>query len=261
MLKTQKFAALALLSALTISPALAADKSAALVNGVSIPQSRVDLRVKIITAQGQPDTPQLRAAVREELINLELMSQAAEKSGLTKNNETKQQIELAKLSILAGAYMRSFTEKNPVGDSDLKQEYNRLKEMMGNKEYKARHILVDSEDEAKSIVSQLNGGTDFAELAKHSKDEGSKERGGELGWAVPNNFVPPFAEAMKKLNKGEYTKTPVKSQFGWHVILMDDMRDVKAPSFDEVKPQMQQRLHQKAIEEELDRLRAGAKIE
>lgn len=261
MLKTSKFAALAILGALAINPAFAEDKSVALVNGISIPQARVDLRVKIAAAQGQADSPELRKAIREDMINLEVMAQEAVKLGLNKSDEVTQQLELAKQQVLVGAFVQDYVKNHPISDDQLKAEYEKLKTKLGDKEYSARHILVETEDEAKSIIAQLGKKAKFEKLAEKSKDAGSAEHGGSLGWAVPNNFVPPFANALLSLKKGEYTKEPVQSQFGWHVIKLDDIRDLKVPSFDELKPQLQQRLQQQTIQKALTDLRAKAKIE
>ncbi|WP_435628580.1 peptidylprolyl isomerase [Candidatus Ferrigenium straubiae] len=261
MLKTSKFAALAILGALAINPAFAEEKSAAMVNGVSIPQARIDLRVKAAAAQGQPDSPELRKAIREDMINVELMAQEAAKLGLDKNTDTVQQIELARQSVLAGAFVQDYAKNHPISDDQLKQEYDKLKAKLGNKEYNVRHILVDTEAEAKDIIAQLGKKAKFEKLAAKSKDAGSAQRGGELGWAVPGNFVPEFANAMLNLKKGEYTKEPVQSQFGWHVVKLEDTRDLKAPPFEEVKPQLQQRLQQQSVKKAIDDLRTKAKIE
>ena len=262
MSKTGIFAALAILSALAANPAFADDQSAATVNGVSIPQSRVDMRVKIATSQGQADTPELRRAVRDDLISLEVLAQEAKKKGLNKDPEVIQQIELADQSVLVSAFVQDYAKNHPISEDQLKQEYDKLKVNLGSKEYKARHILVDSEAEAKSIISQLGKKGNFDKIAKaKSKDAGSADKGGELDWAVPSNFVPPFASALTSLKKGAYTKEPVKSQYGWHVIKLDDVRDLKMPTFEELRPQIQQRLQQQSIQEYVADLRAKAKIE
>lgn len=261
MLKTSNFAVLAILGALAINPAFAEDKSAALVNGVSIPQSRIDMRVQAAAAQGQPDSPDLRKAIRDDMINLEVMSQEAVKLGLNKKDEVVQQIELARQSVLAGAFVQDFAKNHPISDDQLKQEFERLKAKLGNKEYNVRHILVETQEEAKAIIEKLGKKEKFEKLAEKSRDAGSAEHGGSLDWAVPNNFVPPFASALLKLKKGEYTKEPVETQYGWHVIKLDDTRDLKAPPFEEAKPQLQQRLHQQAIQKEIADLRAKSKIE
>ncbi|OGS91288.1 MAG: peptidylprolyl isomerase [Gallionellales bacterium GWA2_60_18] len=261
MLKTGKFAALAILGALAINPAFAEDKSAALVNGVSIPQARIDLRVKAAAAQGQADSPELRKAIREDMINIEVMAQEAVKTGLDKNADVVQQVELAKQSVLVGAFVQDYVKNHPISEDQLKQEYDKLKTKLGNKEYSTRHILVETEAEAKGIIAQLGKKAKFEKLAAKSKDTGSAAQGGSLGWAVPSNFVPEFANALLNLKKGEYTKEPVQSQFGWHVIKLDDTRELKVPSFEEVKPQLQQRLQQQSIKKAIDELRAKAKIE
>jgi len=261
MLKTGKFAALAILGALAINPAFAEDKSAALVNGVSIPQARIDLRVKAAAAQGQADSPELRKAIRDDMINLEVMAQEAVKAGLDKNADVVQQVELAKQSVLVGAFVQDYAKNHPISEDQLKQEYDKLKAKLGNKEYNTRHILVETEAEAKDIIAQLGKKAKFEKLAAKSKDTGSAAQGGSLGWTVPGNFVPEFANALLNLKKGEYTKIPVQSQFGWHVIKLDDTRELKVPPFEEVKAQLQQRLQQQSIKKAIDELRAKAKIE
>jgi peptidyl-prolyl cis-trans isomerase C len=262
MLKTVKFAALTILSALVVNPAFADEKSAAMVNGVSIPQSRVDLRVKIATSQGQADTPELRKAIRDDMVSLEVLAQEAKKKGLDKDPEVIQQIELADQSVLVSAFVQDYAKTHQISEDQLKQEYDKLKVNLGDKEYKASHILVDTEDEAKAIIVQLGKKGNFGKIAKaKSKDAGSAAHGGELNWAVPTNFVPPFANALLGLKKGAYTKEPVKSQFGWHIIKLDDVRDLKVPSFEELKPQIQQRLQQQSIQEYVADLRSKAKIE
>lgn len=261
MLKTSKFASLAILAALAINPAFAEDKSAALVNGVSIPQARVDLRVKAAAAQGQADSPELRKAIKEDMINLEVMAQEASKLGLDKNADVMQQMDLAKQSVLVGAFVQDYAKSHPISDEQLKAEYDKLKAKLGDKEFNARHILVETEAEAKDIIAQLGKKGKFEKLAEKSKDAGSAERGGSLGWAVPGNFVAPFANALLNLKKGEYTKEPVQSQFGWHVIKLDDVRSLKVPPFEELQPQLQQRLQQQSIQKAITDLRAKAKIE
>lgn len=261
MFKTGKFATLAILSALAINTAFAEDKSAAMVNGVSIPQSRIDMRVKAATQQNQPDTPELRKSIREDMINLEVLAQEAAKLGLDKSTEVTQQVALARQTVLANAFVQDYVKNHPVSDDVLKQEYEKLKMNVGTKEYKARHILVETEAEAKSIIAQLGKKAKFEKLAAKSKDAGSAEHGGELEWAVPSNFVMPFATAMVSLKKGEYTKEPVQTQYGWHVIKLDDVRELKVPSFDELKPQLQQRMQQQNVQNAITELRDKAKIE
>ena len=262
MLKTGKFAALAILGTLVINPAFAEDKSAALVNGVSIPQARVDMRVKMAASQGQADSPELRKAIRDDMISLEVLAQEAKKAGMNKDPDVIQQTELSIQSVLVGAFIQDYAKKHQPSEDQLKQEYDKLKVNLGKSEYNVRHILVDTEDEAKAIIKQLGKKGKFDKIASEkSKDAGSAEHGGSLGWAVPSNFVPPFANALLSLKKGAYTKEPVKSQFGWHIIKLDDVRDLKVPSFDELKPQILQRMQQQAIQEYIADLRSKAKIE
>ena len=262
MLKIGIYSTLAILSSLAINPAMAEDKAAAIVNGVSISQARIDQSVKAAAAQGQADNPELRKAVRDDLINREVIAQESVKMGMNKDPEVIQQIEIAKQQILIGAFVQDYVKSHPISDEQIKQEYEKLTSNLGEKEYKVRHILVDTEAEAKAIIVQLGKKGSFEKLAKaKSKDAGSAANGGELDWAVPNNFVPPFANAMLTLKKGSYTKEPVKSQFGWHVIKLDDERSLKVPPLDTVKPQIQQRLQQQALQAIVLELRAKAKIE
>ncbi len=262
MFKTGTYAVLAILSALLVNPAFADDKPAATVNGVAIPQARVDMRVKIAISQGQPDTPALQKAVLDDIINLEVLAQAAEKAGIDKNPDVVQQMELAKESVLAGAFVQDYAKSHPITDEQLQQEYDKLKANIGTKEYKASHILVATEAEAKAIIAQLGKKGNFAKIAKEkSKDAGSAANGGELEWAVPSNFVAPFAKALVGLKKGAYTKEPVQTPFGWHIIKLDDVRDLKVPTFEELKPQLTQRLQQQSIKDYIADLRSKAKIE
>ena len=243
----------------------AAEKSAGgklVVNGVTIPQSRIDAMNKELTATGQPDTAERRQAVKEELVNREVLVQAATKRGLDKSSEVAAQIEMARQAVLVRALFESEVKANPITDADLQKQYEEFKKSMGENEYKARHILVDKEDDAKAIIAELGKGGDFAKLAKDkSKDPGSKDRGGDLGWANPASFVTPFSAAMTKLEKGKFTEAPVKTDFGWHVILLEDSRELKLPGVDEAKGQIGQQLTQRMVQKHIDELRAKAKVE
>ncbi len=263
MYKTGKFAALAIAGLFATNFAFAEDKSAAIVNGVPIPQERVEAIVKaVVDSKKQPDSPELRKAIRENLILKELVMQAAHTKGLDKQPDVLDQIDNAKEQILINAFEQDYAKNNPISDEQYKDEYAKLRVNLGSKEYKARHILVDSEAEAKTIIAKLGKKADFAKLAKaESKDAGSAEHGGELDWAAPVSFVPPFANALLSLKKGTYTKEPVKSQFGWHVIKLDDERELKMPTLDELKPQIQQRLLQQSLQDYIAELRSKAKIE
>ena len=199
--------------------------------------------------------------MREELIRREVLSQEAGKKGLDKKADVNAQMELARQAILIRAYLQEYVRTNPVSEADLKKEYEAIKGRMGDKEYKPRHVLVETENEAKAIIARLQNGTPFEEVAKESRDPGSRERGGDLGWSNPGMYVQPFSEAMVKLEKGKYTSTPVKSDFGYHVIQLDDVRDVQAPPFEEVKAQLEQRLQQQKVERHVLELREKAKVE
>ena len=259
MLKYSQIAIIALLGAFATGTVHAESNSAATVNGVSIPQSRLDLRVKAAMAQGQPDSPQLRNAVRDELINIEVLAQAASKKGLNKQAEVVQQIDLSKQTILASAFIQDYVKKHPVSDDALKQEFEKINAQRGNKEYKVSHILLKTEAEAKTVEDQLKN-SKFKNVAMDkSQDPGSSVKGGDLGWAVPSNFVKPFSDAMIALNKGQIS-APVQSQFGWHIIRLEDTRDMKVPSFDEVKPQLAQHMQQQLVQQAITEQRAKAKI-
>lgn len=261
MLKFSKFALLSALLAIAAGAQAADEKAVALVNGAAIPQARLDLRVKAAAQQGQPDGPELQKALREDLINLEVISQAASKNGLDKQPEIAQQLELARQSVLAGAFVQDYVKNHPVSDDAMKQEYEAYKQRMGNKEYKLSHILVESEDDAKKVVAELKKGAKFAKVAKSkSKEPGAKESGGDLGWAAPSSFVQPFAEAVLKLNKGQVS-APVQTQYGWHVIKLEDTRERKVESFEELKPRIENFLRQKEMQKFVAELRGKAKIE
>jgi len=259
-------AALITLIALTTSvPVLAAktsaDENIATVNGKAIPKSRADAMVAMLVAQGRPDSDQVRNAAKDELVNRAVLEQEAASHGFGKKPEVRDQMELARQGVLINAYMHDYVRTHPIGEDALKKEYEALKSQIGDKEYKARHILVESEDAAKDIIARLNKGEKFEGLAKESKDTGSKDRGGDLGWAPPAKFVGPFSEAMVKLEKGKYTEKPVKTNFGYHVILLDDVRAVTSPAFDTVRPQILKRLEAQLVAAHVAELRGKAKIQ
>lgn len=239
----------------------AAAQNVAIVNGKAIPTSRVDAMVKQMVQQGQQDSPQMRAMIKDDLINREVLAQEADKQGVSSRPELKNQIELMRQSIIIRALVAEYLEKHPVKDEDLKAEYEKAKGTAGIKEYHARHILVEKEDEAKGIITKLKGGAKFEELAKASKDPGSAEQGGDLGWAPPDAFVKPFSEAMVGLKSGEFTQTPVQSQFGFHIIRLEGVRDAQLPAFEEVKPQIAESLQQRRLQEFQQELKKKAKIQ
>jgi peptidyl-prolyl cis-trans isomerase C len=225
------------------------------------PQSHFDYLLKERLATGQAaDSPQLREMIRDELINRELVIREAKKKGMDKDPILKASMELNAQTVLVRAYMQDYVRANPPNDEQLKKDYEAIKATLGNKEYRARHILVEKEDEAKEIISQLQKGEKFEKLAERSKDPGSKDKGGDLDWASPVNFAKPFSDAMVALQKGKFTPTPVQTQFGWHVIQLDDVRDTKAPSYEEVKPNLTQRAQGVMVEKHLAELRTKAAI-
>lgn len=243
------------------TPALA--QNAAVVNGKAIPKAKVDEFVEALAAQGRPDTPQTRELVREELIAREIFVQEADKRGLTRSPEVQRQLESTRQDILIRALIRDYLVKNPIKDEDVQAEYDKFKQeaSASGKEYKARHILVEQEDEAKKIIDQLKKGQKFETLAKQSKDPGSGAQGGDLGWNTASTFVKEFSDAMVELEKGKTVTAPVKTQFGYHVIRLDDVRDATAPPLEQVKPQIQQQLERQKIQTLQQELRTAAKVE
>lgn len=235
---------------------------AATVNGTAINDSRVDLMVKQGAAQGQPDSPELRAKIIENLTLQMIVSEEAVKKGLDKSPEVSDQLEMARQSILAGAFVQDYIKKNPVGDESLAAEYEKIKGTMAATEYKAGHILVKKESEAKDIIAKLNANPKaFAALAKEkSADPGSKDNGGDLGWFDPRGMVPEFGAAVAKLEKGKFSEEPVKSDFGYHVILLEDTRQKQFPPLEEVKPMLEQQVQQQNLKKLLDELKSKAKI-
>ena len=233
----------------------------ATVNGVAVPQARADALMQ--QQQGRlPDNEQTRAMVREELINREVLAQEAQRSGIAKSPEIQAQMDMARQEVLVNAYIRDWVRKNPISDGDVAKEYERVKSQAGDREYKARHILVESEDEAKGLIAELKKGGKFEDLAsKRSKDSGTAQHGGELDWSVPANFDIGFSEAMVRLEKGKYTEAPVRSRYGWHVIRLDDVREVKFPALNDVRQRLAQQVTQQRIEQMVKQLRAKAKVQ
>jgi len=255
--KLSRLAALLVAGSLISAPALA---EKLVVNGQTIPQSVFDAFAAEQKAQGAADSPELQKAIREELVRREVLSQEAKKKGIDKKPEVAGQIELARQAVLIRAFLADYVKSHPVSEDKLKKDYETIKGNLGSTEYKARHILVEKEDDAKAIIGRLDKGEKFAELAKQSKDPGSKDNGGELNWSSPSSYVKPFGEALGKLKKGEYTKQPVKTDFGYHVIQLDDSRPLNAPPYEQVKPQLQQRANAQMVEELVKELREKAKV-
>ena len=232
------------------------------VNGVTIPVSRFAIMTQQAAGQGQADNPQMQAQIKDNLIKSEIVAQEAMKAGMDKSPEVMDQLDFVKQQLLVRAYVADYMKKNPIKDEALKAEYNKAKSAEGDKEYKAQHILVEAEKDAKDLIAQIKKGGNFDKLAKEkSKDAGSKDQGGKLEWTMPGNFVKPFSEAMVKLKKGEMTQEPVKTPYGYHIIKLEDTRGAKVPTFDEVKDKIRQSQQQTMMTKLLDDLRAKAKVD
>lgn len=253
----------ALTAAVLISTApWAAAQNVAIVNGKPVPTSRADALAAQVAASGQPVDDTVRAKIREEVILREIFMQEAQKRGLGGTEDFKAQMELARQTLMIRALFADFQKKNPVTDADVKAEYDKFVAANSGKEYRARHILVEKEEEAKAIIASLKGGAKFEDIAKkQSKDPGSGANGGDLDWAPAASYVPEFSEAMVKLEKGKVSEAPVKTQFGWHVIRVDDIRQAELPKLDEVKPQIVQQLQGMKLNQFQQDLRSKAKIQ
>ena len=250
----------ATLLALYAAPTLA--QNVAIVNGKAVPTSRVEALAQQVARSGRPVTPDMQGQLKDEVIAREVFSQAAQAMGLDATDDFKAQMEQVKQSILIRELFAAYQAKNPVSEADMKAEYDRYVAMNAGKEYKARHILVEKEDQAKALLAQLKKGAKFEELAKKSsKDPGSAVKGGELDWANPASYVKEFSDALAALGKGKTTEAPVKSQFGFHIIRLDDVREANMPKFEEVKPQISQHLTQQNLVKYQEELRSKSKIE
>jgi len=240
----------------------AAAQNVAIVNGKPVPSSRVEMLAQQLEASGRPVNDAARAQLKEEVILREIFMQEAQRQGVANSAEYKTQMELARQTILIRALFADWQKKNPVSDQEIKAEYDKFASANAGKEYRARHILVESEDEAKSIIAAIKGGAKFEDLAKQkSKDPGSGANGGDLDWASAASYVTEFSEAMVKLDKGRMTDAPVKSQFGWHIIRVDDVRQAKLPALEELKPQIAQQMQQQKMAEFQKKLRDKAKVQ
>ena len=253
------------LAATLALPLAATAQNIAIVNGKAVPKARAEALISQALKQ-QPDrprTPELEAQVRDEVVMREMFMQEAEKRGLAATPDYKSQMELARQSILIRELFNDFQKKNPVTDAEIQAEYDKFKSQSGGgMEYRARHILVEKEDEAQALIAQIKGGAKFEDLAKEkSKDPGSGANGGDLDFANPSSYVPEFSQALLKLKKGEMTDAPVKSQFGYHIIRLEDTRESKFPPLEEVKTQVQQGLTQQRVAKFRDDIRAKAKTD
>lgn len=246
---------------LTVASTAVLAQNLAVVNNRPIPKAREDAWVKQLQQQGQQDTPQLREMVKQELIRREVFLQEAGRRGLSEKPEVKFQLDVQRQNTLIQALMRDELDKRPISDKEVQAAYDQQKKQAGDKEYRARHILVEKEDEAKQIVEQLKKGAKFEELAKKSKDTGSAANGGDLDWAGADAYVKPFSDAMTKLQKGQLTEAPVQSQYGWHVIRLDDVRDAQHPPLAQVQGQIREALQQQRVQAFAEELRKKAKVQ
>ncbi|MGI9215715.1 MAG: peptidylprolyl isomerase [Hydrogenophaga sp.] len=237
-------------------------QNVAIVNGKAVPTARVDVLAQQMAAGGRPVDEAVRAQLKEEVILREIFMQEAQKRGIAASPEYRNQMELARQTILIRTLFADWQKKNPVTDAEIQAEYDKFASANAGKEFRARHILVEKEDEAKAIIAAIKGGANFADLAKQkSKDPGSGANGGDLDWANAASYVTEFSEAMVKLDKGQMTETPVKSQFGWHIIRVDDVRQAKLPALEEIKPQIAQQMQQQKMAEYQKALREKAKVQ
>jgi len=265
-----KYRSLAGIAALVLAGVFAAPFAAAqniaIVNGKAVPKARADAFLAMVTKQaesaGQQLPPDVDKKIRDKLVQDEIFLQEAERRGLAASPDYKTQLELARTNILIQALFADYEKKNPVTDAEIQQTYDDVKKQSSGTEYRARHILVESEDQAKQLIAQIKGGAKFEDVAKkNSKDPGSGENGGDLDFAAPNAYVPEFSQAMVKLKKGEMTETPVKTQFGWHIIRLEDTREAQFPALDDVKPQIKQRLTQQKLAAFREQLKKNAKTD
>ena len=261
-MKKQLLLATAIASLLALGAQSALAQNVAIVNGKAVPKTRLESLAQQVAKSGRPVTPEMQSQLREEVIAREIFMQEAEKQGLTSGDDFKVQMELARQTILIRALFADYQKNNPVTDAEMKAEYDKFAAANGGKEYKARHILVEKESDAKAIIASLKKGGKFEDIAKkQSKDPGSGAKGGDLDWANPSSYVPEFSEALLKLNKGQLTDTPVKSQFGYHIIRVDDIRTAQLPDFEQLKPQIGQKMEQDKLAAFQQALRDKAKVE
>ncbi len=240
------------------TPTIAKSDAIAEVNGKYISKSSFEMLKKQIAQRGQPIPDE---QLINELVKMELLVQEAENKKLAETPEIANQMEMMRRSMLSQAAVKDYIDSHPVTDEELKAEYEKLISAKGSSEYKARHILVKTEDEAKKIIAELKAGAKFEDLAKKKSTGPSASRGGDLGWFAPERMVPPFSEAVIALKNGEFTTEPVQTQFGWHVILRENSRDKTPPSFEELKDRLKATLQKQKVQNYLESLRKQAKVE
>ncbi len=235
----------------------------ALVDGKPIPRADYDVYVKSIL-QGKPEsdlTADQKAQVLDELINMRLVSGQAIKDGLDKDADVAARLDILRMRVLADAESQKFLKGKEPTDAELHAEYDQAVAKMDKTEYHARHILVGSKEKAQELIKKLKGGAKFEDLAKAESTDGSKAAGGDLGWFTPGRMVKPFSDAVMGLKKGEFTQEPVQTQFGWHIIKLEDTRAVAPPPFDQVKTQLANGIMQKKMQAFIEQLKKDAKIE
>lgn len=234
----------------------------ATVNGVTITNDMFRAYVRSLAGGQEPELDaQKHALVLNRLIDMEVLAQQAEKSDLGKDPKVAADLKIQKTGLMANQLVQQYLAQHPITDAQIKAEYDQRTKAMPGTEYRARHILVANEQQAKDIINQLNHGANFATLAKKYSTDGSKSQGGELGWFSPDQMVPAFSQAVAQLKKGEYTKQPVHTQFGWHIIQLEDTRSMPPPSLASVQEQMKNSLEGKEVEAYVDQLRKGAKVD
>jgi peptidyl-prolyl cis-trans isomerase C len=253
---------IALIGALALPVAVMA-QNVATVNGKPVPMSRVDALIKTAThGQQQEVPPELKAQAKDQVVMREIFAQEAEKQGVPNTADYKNQLDLVRQTVLINTLFQNFIKTHPVNDADAKAEYDKIKAEQSGLEFHASHILVDSEDEAKKLIAQIKAGSKFEDVAKKSsKDTGSAEHGGDLDWAKPTAYVPEFSTALQGLKKGQMTDAPVKTQFGYHIIRLDDTRTAQFPNFEEVKDKIKQQMEQVKLQEYQEKLRKAAKTD
>ena len=237
----------------------------ATVNGSPITQGLLNLNIRALTNQGQKDSPELRQAIKEDLINKELIAQEATKLGLAKEIDFPDQITQLKQNLLLQAFLEDHFKKDPITDAKMREEYDRQRKLMGEggngTQYRLSQILVSNETDALDLIRRIQKGELFGKLAQeYSMDQGSKAQGGSLGWVMPGQVIAPVAAAIPNLAKGAITQTPIQTQSGWVILKLDDKRAFKIPSLDEAKPQIRQALVQQYLAEAVKALRANARI-
>ena len=258
-----KLKSIALLAAVaTIMPLAAQAQNVAIVNGKAVPKARLTTLMQQASRAGQPIAPEMEARARDEVVLREIFAQEAEKKGIAATPDFKAQLELLRQTVLIRELFADYQKKHPATDAEAMAEYEKVKAQSAGTEYRARHILVEKEEDAVKLIAEIKAGASFEDVAKkNSKDPGSAENGGDLDFAKPDTYVPEFGQAMAQLKKGEMTQAPVKTQFGYHIIKLEDTREAQFPPFEEVKPQLMQRLAQAKLQQYQEDLKKSAKTD